>query len=424
MKSLKIRLAPLVLLLVIVFSCTAGAYAENAGTADAVPEQKENLRQERLMADLSTFDFPMEDDFLTAYTAKPELEAEAVQVFKNARVRCGTLIVSKYGAPLVQCCYGVRNKAKDPVTLNTQFRIASVTKLVTAIGLMRLWEVGLFELDTPLSDYLPMRIANPAYPEAEVTARQLLSHTSSIKQGMRYHPSWENLALNNNYFERSVAPGSKYLYANLNGGLAGALVEALSGQSVNSCMKAILFDPLKIDAAYNPGLLADTSDISDIMYEDGTVLSTAKRELETLKDYDDTCNPREHTDLTIGKLYINAQGLHRLAAMMVNGGIIGERRFLYEDTVRLMQADQQNIPGSSVHAAGDYGLFVARVSPTGKYTWYGHQGRFNGITADIFWQPLTGLTFVMIVNGYDGALSTEGLAPIARRMMTLAEGWK
>ena len=412
------------LLIVIILSFVSSVYAEDTEITEDTPDPDKTLRQERIMTDLTTFDFALDDDFLTAYTENPEREAAVTRIFKNAKVRCGTLIVSKNGMPLVECCYGVRNKAKNPVTLNTQFRIASVTKMVTAIGLMRLYEVGMFDLDQPLSRYLPMRIANPAYPESEVTARQVLSHTSSIKQGMRYHPSWENLALNNNYFERSVEPGSKYMYANLNGGLAGALIEALSGQSVNSYMKAALFEPLGIDAAYNPGLLKDTSDISDIMYEDGSILSTAKRELETLKDYDDTCNPREHTDLTVGKLYISTIGLHRLAAMMVNGGIIGERRLLYEETVSMMQADQQTIPGSSVHVSGDYGLFVTHVSPTGHYTWYGHQGRFNGITTDIFWQPQTGLTFVMIVNGYDGALSTEGLAPIARRMMTLAEEWK
>ena len=379
--------------------------------------------RKQVIADLSVFDFPLEDGYLTEYSENPEAEAAATQVFKNAKVRSGVLIVSKYGAPLVQTTYGVRNRAKDPVTLNTQFRVASVTKLVTAIGLMRLWDAGLFDLDAPLSDYLPMPVVNPAWPTQEVTARQILSHTSSIRQGMRYHPTWESLDVNNNYFDKAVEPGSKYQYANLNGGLAGSLIEALSGLSVNSCMKAVLFDPLHIDAAYNPGLLADTSDMGDILYEDGTTLSTAKRELETLKDYDDTCDPREHTDRTIGKLYINASGLNRLATLMVNGGIIGERRLLYEDTVRLMQADQSRLEGSSVHASGEYGLFVARVSPSGKYTWYGHQGRFNGITADVFWQPETGMTFVMIVNGYDGALSTEGLAPIARRMMTLAEDW-
>ena len=390
--------------------------------AEAQGDERAALR-ERLIADLSDFEFPLEDGYLSEYTEDPEREEEAVQVFKAAKVKTGVLIVGKNGAPLVRACYGVRGRSKEPVTLKTQFRVASVTKLVTAIGLMRLWEVGLFDLDAPLSDYLPMKVVNPAFPDSPVTARQLLSHTSSIKQGMRYHPDWEHLQLNNSYFEKSAEPGGRYQYANLNGGLAGAMIEALSGLSVNSCMKAILFDPLGIDAAYNPGLLGDTSDMADIMYEDGGILSTAKRELETLKDYDDTCDPREHTDRTIGKLYINADGLHRLASLMVNGGIIGERRLLYEDTERLMRADQSKIEGSSVRVPGDYGLFVAHVSPTGKYTWYGHQGRFNGITADIFWQPQTGMTFVMIVNGYDGALSTDGLAPIARRMMTLVENW-
>ena len=397
-------------------------WAAAAAAGESTVSDARQVR-ERLMADLTEFEFELEDGFLTAYTENPEREVAAIQVFKNAGVRGGVLIVSKNGAPLVQCCYGTRNRARDPVTFKTQFRIASVTKMVTAVGLMRMWEVGLFDLDAPLSDILPMHIANPAYPDQEVTVRQVLSHTSSIKQGMRYHPNWESLALNNNYFERHAAPGSRYMYANLNGGLAGAMIEALSGMSLNTCMNAILFEPLGIEAAYNPGLLKDISDISDIMNEDGTILSTASRELETLKDYDDTCNPAEHTDLTVGKLYINAEGLHHLASMMVNGGNIGERRFLYENTVRLMQADQQSQPGSSVHCASDYGLFVAHVSPSGQYTWYGHQGRFNGITADVFWQPQTGMTFVMIVNGYDGPLSTEGLASIARRMMKLAESW-
>ncbi len=417
MKRIVIRRMVCFFLMIIL--CCAAVMAE---TANELKDESE-FRRTQLMTDLTAFDFPLDDAYLSEYTENPVLEEEAEKVFRAARVRGGVLIVSRYGRPLVECCYGTRNKQKDPVTLNTQFRIASVTKMVTAIGLMRLWEVGLFNLDTPLTEYLPMKVVNPAFPEVGITARQLLSHTSSIKQGMRYHPNWENLQPGNNYFEKSVSPGSKYIYANLNGGLAGALIEALSGQSVNSCMKAILFDPLNIDAAYNPGLLADTSDMSDIMHEDGTILSTAKRELETFKDYEDTCNPREHTDLTVGKLYINAEGLHRLAAMMVNGGVIGERRFLYEDTVRLMQADQQTIPGSSVHTGSDYGLFVSHVTPTGKHIWYGHQGRFNGITADVFWQPQTGTTFVMIVNGYDGALSTEGLAPIARKMMTLVEEW-
>ena len=419
------RLLSLILLLCCVLSEMPALASEAGETAapEAIQTTAPTFLQERLMADLTAFDFPLEDGYLSEYTEDPEREEAAQRVFSAAKVKGGVLIVGQNGTPLVQTAYGVRNRSKDPVTTKTQFRIASVTKLVTAIGLMRLWEAGAFNLDAPLSEYLPMRVANPAFPEDEVTARQLLSHTSSIKQGMRYHPNWESLDVNNNYFERTVRPGTQYQYANFNGGLIGSLIEALSGLSVNSYMKAALFGPLGIDAAYNPGLLANTSDMSDIMYEDGRILSTAKRELETLKDYDDTCDPREHTDLTIGKLYINADGLHRLATLMVNGGIIGERRLLYEDTVRLMREDQSRIEGASVHASGDYGLFVAHVSPSGKYTWYGHQGRFNGITADVFWQPQTGMTFVMIVNGYDGALSTEGLAPIARRMMTLAEEW-
>ncbi len=389
----------------------------------AAGEAEDDFIRRRVMEDLTAFDFPLDDGFLTEYTADTAREEAAQALFAAARVRGGALIVSRYGAPMVMCAYGTRNRAGDPVTLNTQFRVASVTKMVTAIGLMRLYEAGLFDLDAPLTSLLPMRVVNPAFPEDEITVRQVLSHTSSIKQGSRYHPDWANLPVSNNYFERAVRPGSKYVYANLNGGLAGSLLEAVSGQSVNTAMRGLVFEPLKIDAAYNPGLLQDTTDLSDLMNEDGSILSTAKRELATLADYDDTCDPAAHTDLTVGKLYISALGLHRLATLMVNGGRIGERRLLSADTVRLMCADQSAVPGSSVRAESEYGLFVTHVSPTGHATWYGHQGRYNGLTADVFWQPETGLTFVMIVNGYNGGFSVEGLAALARRAMTLAEEW-
>ena len=62
----------------------------------------------------------------------------------------------------------------DPV------RVASISKLVVGLGVMRLVEQGKLDLDKPVGDYLGFPVANPAFPADPVTLRQLLSHTSSL----------------------------------------------------------------------------------------------------------------------------------------------------------------------------------------------------------------------------------------------------
>ena len=66
-----------------------------------------------------------------------------------------------------------------PLTVETPMRVASISKLVVAIGVMRLVEQGRLDLDADVSKYLGWKVRNPAHPEVPVTLRQLLSHTSS-----------------------------------------------------------------------------------------------------------------------------------------------------------------------------------------------------------------------------------------------------
>lgn len=133
--------------------------------------------------------------------------------------------------------FGYKNASRTwPVSLDTCFHAASVTKMVSAIGLMQLLEEKNIPLDTPVKDVVGFQMVNPAFPEADITIRQVLSHTSSIKETQYLKPNWEALRAENNYFSMRKAPGTAYEYSNLNGGLIGAMIEALSGQSVNTYM--------------------------------------------------------------------------------------------------------------------------------------------------------------------------------------------
>ncbi|MGH8074192.1 MAG: serine hydrolase domain-containing protein, partial [Lysobacter sp.] len=82
---------------------------------------------------------------------------------------------------------GVADKSTGrEVTAGDPVRIASISKLVTAVGVMRLVEAGTLDLDADVSDLLGWPLRNPAYPDTPITLRLLLSHRSSLTDAAGY----------------------------------------------------------------------------------------------------------------------------------------------------------------------------------------------------------------------------------------------
>lgn len=349
------------------------------------------------------------------------MDAYAVARFQARDVVGGAVIIARDGEILYSYDYGHKNASRTwPVTLDTCFHAASVTKMVSAIGLMQLLEAKEIPLDTPVKEIVGFQVVNPAFPEADITIRQVLSHTSSIKETQYLKPNWEALRTENSYFSMKKAPGTAYEYSNLNGGLIGAMIEALSGQSVNTYMQEHVFVPLGINAAYHAALLPDQSDISAKLKKNGTIYRSAAKEIETFDEYDDSVNPREHTNITSGGLYISPHGLIRIVMLLENGGELDGVRLLREDTVRMMMTEQHLVDGSSVQAESPYGLCINRVEGLPGGTWYGHQGRWQGLSSNAYFQPDTGLCVVVIANGYS-AQTIDGVVTIARTFMEKAQ---
>ncbi len=350
-----------------------------------------------------------------------EMDAYTARRFQAREVVGGAVIIARDGEILYSYDYGYKNASRTwPVTLDTCFHAASVTKMVSAIGLMQLLEEKDIPLDTPVKDIVGFPVVNPAFPEEDITIRQVLSHTSSIKETQYLTPNWEMLRVENSYFSMKKAPGTAYEYSNLNGGLIGAMIEALSGQSVNTYMQEHVFVPLGINAAYHAALLPDQSDISAKLKKNGSIYRSAAKEIETFHEYDDSCNPRAHTNITSGGLYISPSGLIRIVMLLENGGELEGVRLLREETVQLMMAQQHLVPGSSVRAESPYGLCIYRAEGFPGGTWYGHQGRWQGLSSNAYFQPDTGLCIVVFANGYS-AQTVDGVVSIARAFMEKAQ---
>ena len=347
-------------------------------------------------------------------------EAWLRRAFRVRDVVGGAVIISRYGETVFSMVYGSKSGSKkDPVTLDTCFRIASVTKLVTAVGLMQLVERGYCDLDDDMSALLPFKIVNTVYRSEPLTVRQALTHTTGAKQTQSVQINWDYVSARSteSLFKPHASPGTRYVYSNVNGGLYGALIEALSGQSVNMFMRENVFEPLGVNAAYTPRLLPDKSDISHQLSKKGNNIMSPEFAME--EEYEDTCDPARHLSYTVGGLYISANGLNRIGMMLCNEGWLDGVRILDPYTVRLMQADQSTLPGSSVSADSPYGLGLQRVTDDHGNTWYGHQGMKDGLTSDLFYLPEQGLVVTVIANGYTG-LKEGALVSLAIRTMNRA----
>ena len=143
------------------------------------------------------------------------------------------------------------------VTADDPVRIASISKLVTALGVMRLADAGVLDLDADVSDYLGWKLRNPAFPGTPITLRLLLSHQAGLLDGADEYviPLGETLRgrlESRHLWDVSQAPGSGgFHYANMNFPVIATVIEAATGERFDKVMQAQVFHPLKLDACFN-----------------------------------------------------------------------------------------------------------------------------------------------------------------------------
>jgi CubicO group peptidase (beta-lactamase class C family) len=154
--------------------------------------------------------------------------------------------------------------AKTPITKDTVFRIASLTKTFTAVAVMQLWEQGLVDLDAPANDYLRTFQLVPAKPNlSPATVRHLLTHTAGVGYWRRlsdlFQPgvgSGDRAGRSGaqplaDYYRRGlpveVEPGTKWAYSNHGFAALGQIVEDVSGQPLDRYLRDRIFDPLGME---------------------------------------------------------------------------------------------------------------------------------------------------------------------------------
>ena len=141
------------------------------------------------------------------------------------------------------------------VTIDDPVRIASVSKLVVAIAVLRLVEAGKLDLDADVGVQLGRRLRNPAFPNTPITLRLLLSHRSSLTDTIDYVLPFDAdmgaVLADPRAWDADHAPGTYYRYVNFNVPVIAAVMERATGERFDRLMARLVLDPLKLDACYN-----------------------------------------------------------------------------------------------------------------------------------------------------------------------------
>jgi CubicO group peptidase (beta-lactamase class C family) len=290
-------------------------------------------------------------------------------------------------------------EAKDPMRADTIFRIASMTKPVTAVAVQMLEEEGKLSIEDPVEKLLPefkgqmlqksktaeaVTLVKPSRP---ITVRDLLTHTSGLPGGPPAGLSDLYSKRNRTLAEATIAysqmplqfePGTKWAYCNSGIDTLGRIVEVLSGRSYEAFLEERLFKPLGMKDTFFYPTAERLARAAKLYKKAGAGLAPSENFLGDPVD--------GRFPLPAGGLYSTASDLAKLYQMMLHRGTQDGRRYLTEASVEKM---------------------------TKNHTGELRAGFTDGIVMGLGWQVVgtpTGVTEMLSPGsyGHGGAFGTQG----------------
>ena len=294
------------------------------------------------------------------------------------------------------CGHGLADLATGrPVTEDTVFRVASISKTFTAIAVMQLVEQGLVDLDAPAGNYLrayPLVPRNRGWRPA--TLRHLLTHTAGIGE----ETSWRNLVQRDfgesfppgrvpplaEFYRGGLPviaePGTRFRYTDHGPTTVGQIVEDVSGQPFAAYLRAHVFEPLGMTAT-------DLLRTDRIRPRLATGYRLGSGGPEPVPD-------REWVTAGGGGVYSSFRDMGRYLAALLGGGANQHGRLLRAETLATMFQPQfqpdPRIPG--------LGLAFFRVA-VGGHAAVEHQGILPGFDSQIVVAPDDGIGVMGFSNG-------------------------
>lgn len=313
----------------------------------------------------------------------------------------------------------VHTTVYDPLHVaneNTMFRVASITKMATALVTLMCVDEGLFTLDTPIRKLLPE--TGNADTLDGITVQHLLCHTS----GLRDIPAFDQALRNGCTYDevlgfgevRGSKPGEVMTYCNFGYGLLGCLLENATGMCISDLFRVKLFEPLGMRATLDASTLDESCimPISRVLpYRKGSDVTITKLGRVPL----DKPDPLRHFGHTAGAMYTNAPSLSRLLDLIGGMGIVDGKRLVSAE----MMAEMTRQQASTMTRSYGLGLVLLSRSGISEKRLLGHQGFAYGCVDGAFIEEGTGRK-VVFLNGGASEARTGKLGLVNRDVLTWA----
>src|ERR1700756_1514883 len=259
------------------------------------------------------------------------VDAVIQQAIADNNIPGAVLVVGHDGKVIYRKAYGHRSlePKRELMTVDTIFDLASLTKVIaTTTAVMQLMEQGKVRINDPVAKYIPEFAQNG---KDDITIRQLLTHYSGLAPDLDLDTPWEGkqtayqLAC---VMPPETTPGSGFVYSDINFIMLGALVEKVSGETLDAYTAQHIFTPLKMTHTRFEPPASWRSKIAPTQYDEkekmlhGVVHDPTARRMGGVAGH--------------AGLFTTASDLARFARMLLNGGELDGRRVFKSETVRLM----------------------------------------------------------------------------------------
>ena len=331
---------------------------------------------------------------------------------KHAGAVC---LVARKGKVADLATFGHRDlEARAPMTPDTIFRIYSMSKIITSVATLMLFEEGRFALDDPVTDYIPelrnLKVINPgggdqadlARMKRPMTIKHLLTHTAGFTYDFsapdQIKPYWNkadiwNEAVDLKEFVRRISfvplahhPGDRYTYG-VNTDVLGYLVQVVSGMPFEKFLQDRIFTPLRmVDTGFD--VPPEKMDRLARLYEHGP--GKALRPVAKAP-YGTYAEAGKGFASGGGGLFSTVHDYFRFGQMLLNGGELDGSRILGRKTVEFMTANHLTFlerPTLDARGADGFGLGGSVRLDVAKSGALGSVGQFG-------WNGAATTTFIM-----------------------------
>ena len=278
------------------------------------------------------------------------------------------------------------------VTIDDPVRVASVSKLVVGLAVMRLVEAGTLDLDADVSRYLGWSLRHPDYPGRKITLAQLLGHRSGVSGEFDYllplDAELPAKLAEKGAFDADRAPGGAFTYSNLNYPIIAAAMEGATGQRFDRLVHHLVFAPLKLDACFNWTMCSpDKVARAVALYRNTGELALDELggkapECPAVRASDGGCDLARYPIARHGAAFSPQGGMRISAADLARIGVMLLRRgdgFLKRASIARMERLGPVNPTRGEGAGGLFCSFGLAVHATG-----GRDLRRNGCKSDLF----------------------------------------